>query len=128
MKTFGRRKRDWVDNILSYDDFVKKTEAEPSKDLDVGSSSSTKPHIKTLYSTDTGKLKIKPCSLQSSSTFSEDHRPDGKLTLKYTNVPRGISVLHFMGGSWSGRSDNEDQRPDGMITLKYKNLAWQSKH
>ncbi|XP_043542306.1 centrosome-associated protein 350-like, partial [Chiloscyllium plagiosum] len=78
MKTFGRRKRDRVDDILSYDEFMTKTQAEPSKDLDVGSSSSTKLQIQTLYSTDTEKLMIKPCSLQSSSTFSEDQRPDGK--------------------------------------------------
>ncbi|XP_060677180.1 centrosome-associated protein 350-like [Hemiscyllium ocellatum] len=50
--------------ILSYDEFVKKTEAEPSKDLDVARSNSTKPQIKALYSTATEKPKIKPPSLQ----------------------------------------------------------------
>ncbi|XP_043540092.1 centrosome-associated protein 350-like [Chiloscyllium plagiosum] len=59
MKTFDRRKRDRVDHILLCGEFVKKTEAELSKDLDVASSTSTKPPIKTLYSTATEKLKIK---------------------------------------------------------------------
>ncbi|XP_043540698.1 centrosome-associated protein 350-like [Chiloscyllium plagiosum] len=64
MKAFDRRKRDRVDHILSYGEFVKKTEAELSKDLDVASSTSTKPQIKTLYSTAIEKLKIKPLSQQ----------------------------------------------------------------
>ncbi|XP_043540638.1 centrosome-associated protein 350-like [Chiloscyllium plagiosum] len=76
-------------HILSYDEFVKKTKAELSTDLDVASSNSTKPQIKTLYSTATEKPKIKPPSLQrwSGRSDSEDQRPDGKITLKYKNLP-----------------------------------------
>ncbi|GCB73190.1 hypothetical protein scyTo_0006665 [Scyliorhinus torazame] len=50
----------------SYDEFIKKTQAELSKDLDVASS--TKPQIKTLYSTAAEKPKIKPPSLQRSDS------------------------------------------------------------
>ncbi|XP_043541118.1 centrosome-associated protein 350-like [Chiloscyllium plagiosum] len=64
VKTFDRRKHERVDHILSYGEFVKKTEAELSKDFDVASSTSTKPPIKTLYSTATEQMTMKPLSQQ----------------------------------------------------------------
>ncbi|XP_060686058.1 centrosome-associated protein 350 isoform X4 [Hemiscyllium ocellatum] len=57
-----------IKQLESYDEFIKKTEAELSKDLDIASSSSTKPQIKTLYSTATEKPKIKPLSLQRTES------------------------------------------------------------
>ncbi|XP_048457867.1 centrosome-associated protein 350 isoform X2 [Rhincodon typus] len=57
-----------IKQLESYDEFIKKTQAELSKDLDVASSSSTKPQIKTLYSTATEKSKIKPLSLQRAES------------------------------------------------------------
>ncbi|XP_072429498.1 centrosome-associated protein 350 isoform X2 [Chiloscyllium punctatum] len=57
-----------IKQLESYDEFIKKTEAELSKDLDSASSSSTKPQIKTLYSTATEKPKIKPLSLQRTES------------------------------------------------------------
>ncbi|XP_067894209.1 centrosome-associated protein 350-like [Heterodontus francisci] len=53
-------------NKQSYDEFIKKTQAELSKDLDVACS--TKPQIKNLYSTGTEKPKIKPLSLQRTES------------------------------------------------------------
>ncbi|XP_072367844.1 centrosome-associated protein 350-like isoform X3 [Scyliorhinus torazame] len=55
-----------IKQLESYDEFIKKTQAELSKDLDVASS--TKPQIKTLYSTAAEKPKIKPPSLQRSDS------------------------------------------------------------
>ncbi|XP_078417608.1 centrosome-associated protein 350 isoform X2 [Cetorhinus maximus] len=55
-----------IKQLESYDEFIKKTQAELSKDLDVASS--TKPQIKTLYSTAAEKPKIKPPSLQRSES------------------------------------------------------------
>ncbi|XP_067894047.1 centrosome-associated protein 350 isoform X2 [Heterodontus francisci] len=52
--------------LESYDEFIKKTQAELSKDLDVACS--TKPQIKNLYSTGTEKPKIKPLSLQRTES------------------------------------------------------------
>ncbi|XP_059503699.1 centrosome-associated protein 350 isoform X3 [Stegostoma tigrinum] len=57
-----------IKQLESYDEFIKKTQVELSKDLDVVSSSSAKPRIKTLYSTTTEKLKIKPPSLQRTES------------------------------------------------------------
>ncbi|XP_042190890.1 centrosome-associated protein 350 [Callorhinchus milii] len=51
--------------LESYDEFIKKTQAELSKDLDL--STSTKPQIKTPSSS-AEKLKIKPHSLQRSES------------------------------------------------------------
>ncbi|XP_038651089.1 centrosome-associated protein 350 isoform X3 [Scyliorhinus canicula] len=55
-----------IKQLESYDEFIKKTQAELSKDLDVASS--TKPQIKTLNSTAAEKPKIKPPSLQRSDS------------------------------------------------------------
>ncbi|XP_078074083.1 centrosome-associated protein 350 isoform X3 [Mustelus asterias] len=55
-----------IKQLESYDEFIKKTQAELSKDLDVASSA--KPQIKTLHSTAAEKPKIKPPSLQRSDS------------------------------------------------------------
>uniref|UniRef100_UPI00398EA7E5 centrosome-associated protein 350 isoform X2 n=1 Tax=Pristiophorus japonicus TaxID=55135 RepID=UPI00398EA7E5 len=54
-----------IKQLESYDEFIKKTQAELSKDLDVASS--TKPQIKTLSSA-AEKPKIKPPSLQRTES------------------------------------------------------------
>ncbi|XP_067846924.1 centrosome-associated protein 350 isoform X2 [Heptranchias perlo] len=55
-----------IKQLESYDEFIKKTQAELSKDLDVASS--TKPQIKTPTSTAAEKPKIKPPPLQRTES------------------------------------------------------------